>query len=235
MFEAEPFEVQRKKLIDHLISEGVLRSEPVIRAMLTVPRELFVPEPHRRYAYADMPLPTLDGQTISAPHMVAMMCECLDLRPGQRVLEVGAGSGYHAAVCAEIVAPEGSQARGHVYAIERVASLVEFARRNLGKAGYRDRVTVIHGDGTLGHPDAAPYDRILVTAAAPKIPPPLIEQLCLGGKLVIPVGEPYSIQELVVVEKEREGSLRHYSKGGCVFVPLIGRYGWRGGSSEPDI
>ncbi|RLE48474.1 MAG: protein-L-isoaspartate O-methyltransferase [Candidatus Methanomethylicota archaeon] len=225
MFE-EPFEEQRKRLISRLVDEGVLRSPSVIKAMLSVPRELFVPEQHRRYAYADTPLPTLSGQTISAPHMVAMMCEHLDLKPGHKVLEVGAGSGYHAAVCAEIVAPKDSPVKGYVYAVERVYELVLFARRNLEKAGYADRVTVIHGDGTLGYPEAAPYDRILVTAAAPNIPPPLIEQLRIGGRIVIPIGEPYSIQELVIAEKKEDGSIRRFSAGGCVFVPLIGKYGW---------
>jgi len=225
MFE-ESFEEQRKKLVSRLVDEGVLKSEQVIKAMLAVPRELFVPEPHRKYAYADTPLPTLSGQTISAPHMVAMMCEYLDLKPGHKVLEVGAGSGYHAAVCAEIVAPRGSAVRGHVYAIERVMDLVIFAKKNLERAGYSDRVTVICGDGTMGYPEAAPYDRILVTAAAPKIPLPLIEQLRVSGRIVIPVGEPYSIQELVIAEKREDGSVKSISVGGCVFVPLIGRYGW---------
>jgi len=204
-----------------------LKKPEVIRAMLKVPREEFVPIELREHAYIDSPLPTLNGQTISAPHMVAMMCELLDLQKGQKVLEVGAGTGYHAAVCAEIVAPLDipTEERGHVYAIERLSSLVEFARKNLERTKFSDRVTVIQGDGTLGYPDAAPFDRILVTAAAPRIPPPLKTQLKDGGKIVIPVGEAYSIQDLILVERVGE-SFNEYTCGGCVFVPLYGKYGW---------
>ena len=228
------FKKEREELVQNLIRIGVLKSSEVIRAMMAVPRELFVPPSYRKFAYADTPLPTASGQTISAPHMVAWMCELLELKPGMKMLEVGAGSGYHAAVCAEIVAPRGSQVKGHVYAIERLWELVEFAKKNLERAGYADRVTVIHGDGTLGYPEAAPYDRILVTAAAPRVPPPLVEQLKVGGKIVIPIGEAYAAQELFVVEKVSEHEVRRKPCGGCIFVPLIGRYGWRE-SSEPSI
>lgn len=221
------FAEKRERLVKRLIEEGILKKPEVIRAMLRVPREEFVPEELREHAYIDSPLPTLEGQTISAPHMVAMMCELLDLRRGQRVLEVGAGTGYHAAVCAEIVAPLEAppEERGHVYAIERLSRLVEFSRRNLERTRYSDRVTIIEGDGTLGYPDAAPFDRILVTAAAPRIPPPLKAQLKDGGKIVIPVGEAYSIQDLILVERKGD-SFNEYTCGGCVFVPLYGKYGW---------
>lgn len=217
---------KREQLIRRLIEEGVLSQPEVIRAMSKVPREEFVLPELRDQAYMDSPLPSLEGQTISAPHMVAIMCQLLSLSPGQTVLEVGAGTGYHAAVCAEIVAPkEAGASKGHVFAIERLRSLVEFARSNLARCGYSDRVTVIEGDGSLGYQEAAPYDRILVTAAAPRIPPPLKEQLKDGGRMVIPVGEAYSIQDLIVVEKSG-GELREWTYGGCVFVPLCGRYGW---------
>lgn len=224
----ETFQGRRERLIRELIEEGVLREPEVVRAMLAVPREEFVPEGLRESAYIDSPLPSKDGQTISAPHMVAMMCQLLRLSVGQGVLEVGGGTGYHAAVCAEIVAPLGVQEgeRGHVYAMERVRSLMDFATSNLKRCGYSDRVTMIEGDGTLGHPPQAPYDRILVTAAAPGIPPPLKMQLRDGGRIVIPVGDAYSVQDLVVVE--RSGETYHESVfGGCVFVPLFGEYGWR--------
>lgn len=221
------FKERRARLVEGLVQEGVLREAEVIRAMLAVPRHEFVPQELSESAYIDSPLPSKDGQTISAPHMVAMMCQLLRLRVGQRVLEVGAGTGYHAAVCAEIVAPlsvpEGE--RGHVYAVERVGSLIEFATSNLARCGYSDRVTLIEGDGTLGYAQEAPYDRILVTAAAPTVPPPLKMQLKDGGRMVIPVGDAYSIQQLIVVERSGE-SYRESGYGGCVFVPLFGKYGW---------
>ncbi|RLE52019.1 MAG: protein-L-isoaspartate O-methyltransferase [Candidatus Methanomethylicota archaeon] len=222
------FAKERERLVNKLIQEGILKDPRVIKAMRRVPREEFVPERYRQHAYIDSPLPTLNGQTISAPHMVAMMCELLKLDVGQKVLEVGTGSGYHAAVCAEIVAPSDVDPKlwGHVYSIERIPQLASFARSNLKKTGYDDRVTVIVGDGTLGYPPAAPYDRILVTAAAPSIPKPLIEQLAVNGRIVVPVGGSY-YQELVVGVKISADEIRTYSAGGCVFVPLIGRYGWR--------
>lgn len=221
------FQEKRERLIEELIQEGVLREPEVIRAMLSVPREEFVPEELSESAYIDSPLPSKDGQTISAPHMVAMMCQLLKLAVGQKVLEVGAGTGYHAAVCAEIVAPVKAPKvnRGHVYAVERVRSLVEFAISNLGKCSYSDRVTIIEGDGTLGYSMQAPYDRILVTAAAPSVPPPLKMQLKDGGRMVMPVGEAYSIQDLMIVERAGD-TYKEKSYGGCVFVPLFGQYGW---------
>jgi len=190
----------------------------VVEAIGRVPRELFVPESIRHMAYEDHPLPIGEGQTISAPHMVAIMCNVLDIHEGMRVLDVGTGSGYHAAVMADLVGPE-----GHVYSIERVAELVVFARRNLREAGI-ENVTVVEGDGSLGLPDHAPYDRINVAATAPEIPEPLKEQLKVGGKLAIPVGSCY--QELVLVVRTEEGfELEHH--GGVVFVPLIGDHGFK--------
>jgi len=219
------FEIQRRQLIEALISAGYLRSPKVIKALLSVPRELFVPEELKKYAYVDSPLPIGYRQTISAVHMVAIMTEELDPEPGDVVLEVGTGSGYQAAVLAEIVAKQDPTRRGHVYTIERIPELAEFAKRNLARAGYSEYVTVIVSDGTLGYPEKAPYNRIIVTAAAPAVPPPLIEQLAEGGRLVIPVGDLY-MQRLLIIEK-RGGQL--YKKWGieCVFVPLIGKYGWK--------
>ncbi|KQC15816.1 MAG: protein-L-isoaspartate(D-aspartate) O-methyltransferase [Methanothrix sp.] len=190
----------------------------VIEAMERVPRELFVPESIRSLAYEDHPLPIGEGQTISAPHMVAIMCDVLDLGEGMSALDVGAGSGYHAAVMAELVGPEGC-----VYSIERVPELVVFARRNLREAGIKN-VTVVEGDGSRGLPEHAPYDRINVAATAPEVPEPLKEQLKVGGKLVVPVGSCY--QELVLVIRTEEGfELEHH--GGVVFVPLIGDHGFK--------
>ncbi len=222
----EAFRRLREKLVEKLVREGVIRSEKVKRAMLRVPRELFVPEHLRELAYEDTPLPIGYGQTISAPHMVAMMLEEAELDEGMKVLEVGTGSGYNAALIAEIVAPRGSRRPGHVYTIERIPELAERAKRNLERAGYADRVTVIVGDGSKGYPPAAPYDRIIVTAAAPDIPRPLIDQLKPGGILVIPVGSRYH-QYLLKVRKKPDGSIEVKKVTPCIFVPLVGEYGWR--------
>lgn len=216
----------RKKMVDNLIQRGYLYSDNVISAMMNIPRELFVPIGKEDYAYVDSPLGTYEGQTISAPHMNAMMCEYLDLKPGLQVLEIGTGSGYHAALCAYIVKkPNENGIKGHVYTIERVEKLVEFARINLLKAGFNEDVTVILGDGTIGFPQNAPYDRILVTAAGPKIPEPLIEQLKVGGKICIPIGNKHDSQELVVAQKTDKG-LDLTNKCGVIFVPLIGKFGF---------
>ena len=227
MREEEFFRKERERLVRQLEEEGILKDPHVKRALLKVPREEFVLPEYRRYAYVDRPLPILAGQTISAPHMCCIMCQALELKPGHKVLEVGTGSGYHAALCAEIVAPENSEKKGHVYTIEIVPELVKFAMENLKRTGYLNRVTVVHGDGTKGLPEYAPYDRILVTAAGPDVPPPLIEQLKEGGKLVMPIGPPYGLQILVLVEKDKNGKCRYRNLGGCLFVSLRGEYGWK--------
>lgn len=187
--------------------------------MSHVPREQFLPENLIESAYVDTPLPIGQGQTISAPHMVAIMVEQLGLEPGQRVLEVGAGSGYHAAVCAEVVGPE-----GHVYTVERITQLAAFAEENLRRTGYADTVTVVLADGSRGYPEKAPYDRIFVAAGAPDIPKPLEEQLADGGRLLVPVGG-RAYQDLIRVER-RGGGLSKENLGGCVFVPLVGEHGY---------
>jgi protein-L-isoaspartate(D-aspartate) O-methyltransferase len=207
------FEAQRNRLIEELRLLGI--SERVLDAMSRVPRHLFVPESEWKHAYADYPLPIGWGQTISAPHMVAIMCDLLDIRDGMKVLEIGAGSGYHAAVMAVLA---GS---GHVYAVEVIEGLAEFARENLKKAGITN-VTVITGDGSLGLPEYAPHDRINVACAAPDILDTLTDQLKSGGKLVIPVGR--NFQELYLVTKT--DGLKKEAKGGVVFVPLVGEKGF---------
>ena len=170
---------QKKRLLDGM--RGRI-NESVLDAMSRIPRELFVPEQLRDRAYEDTPLPIGLGQTISAPHMVAIMSDLLDVRPGMKILEVGGGSGYHAAVLAALTGPQ-----GRVYSVERMPDLAAAARRNLQAAGI-ENVTVVEGDGSLGLPEHAPYDRISVAASAPKIPEPLKEQLQVGGKMVLPVG-----------------------------------------------
>jgi protein-L-isoaspartate(D-aspartate) O-methyltransferase len=207
------FEIKRNRLIEELRQHRI--SERVLAAMKQVPRHLFVPENEQRNAYGDYPLPIGWGQTISAPHMVAIMCEILDIKDGMKVLEIGAGSGYHAAVMANLA---GS---GHVYTVERIEALALFARDNLEKAGIKN-VTVIVEDGSLGLPGFAPYDRISVAAASPEILDTLTEQLKTKGKLVIPVGKYY--QELYLVTKT--DGLKKEAKGGVVFVPLVGKKGF---------
>jgi protein-L-isoaspartate(D-aspartate) O-methyltransferase len=159
--------------------------------------------------------------------MVAIMNEALQLEVGNKVLEVGAGSGWHAATIAEIVAPSEAPRSewGHVYTIEIIEGLAEFARRNVMKAGYGDRVTIICGDGSMGYPEKAPYERIVVTAAAPDIPKPLIEQLKNGGIMLIPIGSLHLFQNLIKVVKGDDGKIRQENLGGVAFVPLTGRHG----------
>ncbi|BAD84240.1 protein-L-isoaspartate carboxylmethyltransferase, flame shift [Thermococcus kodakarensis KOD1] len=162
-----------KRTVENLVREGIIKSEAVRRAFLKYPRYLFVEDRYKKYAHVDEPLPIPSGQTISAPHMVAIMLELADLKPGMNVLEIGTGSGWNAALISELVKTD-------VYTIERIPELVEFARRNLERAGVKN-VHVILGDGTKGFPPKAPYDRIIVTAGAPDIPRPLVEQLKQGG------------------------------------------------------
>lgn len=213
------FSEARSELVNNLLRRGYVSKPEVATALRKVPREEFVPECLRGEAYIDTPLPIGSGQTISAPHMVAMMSEALGLRPGQKVLEVGGGSGYHAAVAAELVSPG-----GHVFTMERIGELVEFARENIARTGYADSVTVILSDGSVGLPGEAPFDRIFVACGAPSVPAPLKAQLKDGGVMVVPVGG-RMFQDLVKVERKGE-SYRTHDLGGCVFVPLIGEHGY---------
>jgi protein-L-isoaspartate(D-aspartate) O-methyltransferase len=218
--------IRRRALVNALRAQGLVKSEVVYRAMLAVPREKFLPAESSAQAYVDSPLPIGYGQTISAPHMVAIMCEALELHEGQRVLEIGAGSGYHAAVVAEIIAPRDSRKPGHLFTIEIVEELARFAEQNLSRLGYSERVTVICADGSQGYPDLAPYDRIYVTAAAPEVPRPLVDQLANGGILLIPVGHRHFFQTLLRLAKDREGNISEQDLGGVAFVPLVGKHGW---------
>jgi protein-L-isoaspartate(D-aspartate) O-methyltransferase len=220
------FEEKRENLIKGLMRREILTKPEVIKAMRKVPRHLFVRKKSVGSAYIDSPLSIGLGQTISAPHMNAMMCEYLDLKIGDKVLEVGTGSGYHAALCAEIVAPEGAENPGHIYTIERHEKLALRAERKLEAAGFKERVTVIYSDGTLGHPEAAPYDKILVTAASPnKIPQPLKDQLAEGGILCIPAGSRGYSQTLYVIYKKGD-KFESKKITGVRFVPLIGEHGF---------
>jgi protein-L-isoaspartate(D-aspartate) O-methyltransferase len=218
-----------EKLIQNLIKEGILSSPRVIEAVRKIPRERFLPENMRSYSAVDTPLPIGFGQTASAPHMVSIMNEALHLDSGLKVLEVGAGSGWHAATIAELIAPKAAPRSewGHVYTVEIVQGLAEFARKNIMNNGYGDRVTIVHADGSMGHPEKAPYDRILVTAAAPDIPKPLIDQLKLTGIMLIPVGSLSLFQNLIKITKTSDGQIKEENLGGVAFVPLTGKHGHR--------
>jgi len=211
------FEEKRRRLVELLKREGRIKSKSVEDAFLKIPRENFVPESVKHFAYADTPLEIGTGQTISAPHMVAIMCEALDIKENQKILEIGAGSGYHSAIVSQLVGKN-----GQVYTVERYSNLAEFAKNNLKKTKI-ENVIVEVGDGSLGLKQYSPYDRIYVTCAAPDIPQPLIDQLIDGGKLLIPVGRMFS--KLISIEKEK-GKIKERDLGGCSFVPLIGKYGF---------
>ena len=199
-----------------LIPRGI-KDKRVINAMLTIPRHLFVPEEALwSQAYSDFPLPIGEKQTISQPYIVALMTEALELKGAERVLEIGTGSGYQTAILSVLA--------GKVYSIERISSLAARARKVLDSINCSNVVIKI-GDGTLGWPEESPYDAILTTAAAPEIPKCYIDQLKIGGRLIIPVGDVYS-QVLVKVIKTKDGIIKQ-DMGGCRFVKLIGRYGWK--------
>jgi protein-L-isoaspartate(D-aspartate) O-methyltransferase len=207
----------RRRMVRVQIAGRGVRDSRVLDAMLAVPREEFVTEDLAEFAYDDGPLPIGEAQTISQPYIVAMMIEAAEVRPSDRVLEVGAGSGYAAAVLSRIVAK--------VYAIERHASLAEEARARFRKLGY-DNIELRVGDGTRGWPEAAPFDAILVAASAPEIPPALQEQLAIEGRLVLPVGKHLFTQRLRRVRRRSETELEGEDLGGVAFVPLIGEQGW---------
>ena len=190
----------------------------ILDAFREVPREEFVDEEHRRWAYDDNPLPIEAGQTISQPYIVALMIEAAAIRPGDKVLEVGAGSGYAAAVISRIAE--------RVVAIERHGELAKIARDRMARLGY-DNVRIIQGDGTRGCADEAPFDAILAAASGSHVPKPLVDQLAPGGRLVMPVGDPGFVQELVKVTKRPDGTTSQENLGGVRFVPLIGEEGWR--------
>jgi protein-L-isoaspartate(D-aspartate) O-methyltransferase len=192
--------------------------------MEAVPREAFLPDDQLAYAYEDRPLSIGSGQTISAPHMNAMMCSALDLPATEPVvlLEIGTGSGYHAVLCAEMLK---FNPGSHVYTVERLPELADRAQAAIEYLGYGDLITVVLSDGTLGLADYAPYDRIMVTAAAPRIPPLLVRQLKEGGIILIPVGERVGYQRLIKAVKEK-GKLKELEVSGVAFVPLIGQDGF---------
>jgi protein-L-isoaspartate(D-aspartate) O-methyltransferase len=200
----------------HIAARGI-RDPAVLEAMRTVPREAFLPPELAEFAYEDAPLPIAQGQTISQPYIVALMTAALELRPTDRVLEIGTGSGYAAAILGRVAR--------EVHTIERHGELADAAATRLRELGF-DNVHVVHGDGTLGCAEHAPYDAIVVTAGGPNVPEALLQQLAAGGRLVIPIGEDRTLQRLVRVTRQADGNLRHEELGDVRFVPLIGAQGW---------
>lgn len=217
------FKQQREQMVQRQLAERGIRDARVLDAMRSVPRERFVPENYREMSYRDGPLPIEQSQTISQPYIVALMAEALELDASDRILEVGAGSGYAAAVLGRIGA--------EVYAIEYHDELARLARQRMEALGY-DNVEVRQGDGTRGWPSKAPFDAILVSAGGPDVPPTLLEQLAVGGCMVIPVGDRTRSQELLRVRKIDEHEYQQDSLGRVQFVPLVGSEGWQAG--EPD-
>jgi len=214
---SDEFEADRHRMVSAQLAARGIADGRVLEAMRRVPRHLFVEPSLRPHAYDDTPLPIGERQTISQPYMVALMSEALELADGgEHVLEVGTGSGYQTAVLAELGA--------NVLSLERIPALAVRARDLLGTLGYLDRVTVEVGDGTLGWSDEAPYDAIIVTAGAPQIPRPLIDQLGPGGRLVLPMGEE-ELQGLVRIRRHADGIVEEYL-GECRFVKLRGSFGW---------
>ncbi len=208
---------QRDRMVEEQIAARGIRDVAVLDAMRAVPREQFVPEGLRDMAYEDGPLPIEEGQTISQPYIVAAMIEAARPRPGERALEIGTGSGYSAAVLSAIVA--------EVYTVERLADLAESARRRLADLGYTN-VHVRHANGTLGWPEHAPYEVIIVTAGGPRVPPPLLDQVAVGGRLIMPVGSWRRGQHLVRVTRAGEEQYEYETLEAVAFVPLIGEEGW---------
>ncbi|MBM2824943.1 MAG: protein-L-isoaspartate(D-aspartate) O-methyltransferase [Dehalococcoidales bacterium] len=207
------FEAERARLVESL--RAAIKDERVLAAMARVPRERFVPSEVRHLAYEDRPLPIGFGQTISQPYIVALMTQALELSGHEKVLEIGTGSGYQAAILAELAR--------QVITVERVSPLAETARNVLDTLGYAN-ITMHPAGETLGWPDEAPYDAIMVAAAAPRVPPDLLAQLAMGGRMVIPVGTVYTQELYRITRQEKKNKIENL--GGCRFVALIGKGAW---------
>src|SRR6267154_1428892 len=213
---SQPFATERFTMVESQLRHRGIRDERLLAAMSKVPRHEFVNEQNWNEAYADHPIPIAEQQTTSQPYMIAAMIQAAQIKPEDRVLEIGAGSGYQTALLAELAS--------QVFAVERYASLAEAAQKTLDRLGYRN-AKILTGDGSLGLLEAAPFDAIIVSAAAPRIPKALAEQLSVGGRLLIPVGE--SEQQLLqLVQRHADGTTSVRTLEGCRFVPLIGEQGF---------
>ena len=213
------YAAEREAMVERQLRRRGITEPEILDAFRTIPREAFVGEEYAHLAYGDHPLPIEAGQTISQPYIVALMIQAAAIKPGDRVLEVGAGSGYAAALISWIAEK--------VIAIERKHELVEVARERMRRLGYGN-VEIVEGDGTKGWREEAPYDAILAAASGSHVPRPWVEQLAPDGRIVMPVGDPGLVQELIKVTKQEDGILRQESLGGVRFVPLIGEEGWDG-------
>lgn len=216
------FDKQRKEVVKHLERMGYIKDPKIKKAMLKVKREDFIDENYRLDAYLDTPLPIPGGQTISAPHMHSIFLSSLKLKPADKVLEIGAGSGILLAYIKEIIGP-----KGKVIGIEINPEAYKFAKENLKKTNYSKKVKLVIGDGSIGLPEEAPFDKIVSSATCPEIPNPWIEQLKPGGIIVSPIGDPYEHQELVYLEKTKDGKVIRKNLGGVIFVPLRGKFGYK--------
>ena len=214
------YAAEREAMVERQIESRGITDPKILEAFRAVPREAFISEEYADLAYGDHPLPIEAGQTISQPYIVALMIKAAEIKPGDKVLEVGAGSGYAAAVISRIA--------GKVVAIERQRELVKIAQQRIARLGY-DNVKIVEGDGTRGCPEEAPFDAILAAASGSHLPPQWVEQLAEGGRIVMPVGDPGWIQKLVKVTKGPGGNLITEDLGGVRFVPLIGEEGWSDG------
>jgi protein-L-isoaspartate(D-aspartate) O-methyltransferase len=212
------FTTEREAMVERQLRRRGITEPEILEAFRAVPREAFVAEEYAHLAYGDHPLPIEAGQTISQPYIVALMIEAAAIKGGDKVLEVGSGSGYAAAVISRIAAK--------VIGIERQHDLVEVSRERLRRLGYAN-VKIVEGDGTKGVPDEAPFEAILAAASGSHVPQTLLDQLARGGRIVMPVGEPGWIQKLVKVTKDEDGSLQQSDLGGVRFVPLIGEEAWK--------
>jgi|SRR6476469_419819 protein-L-isoaspartate(D-aspartate) O-methyltransferase len=212
----QPFATERFSMVESQLRQRGIRDERLLVAMSKVPRHEFVSQQNWHEAYADHPIPIAEKQTTSQPYMIAAMVQAAEIKSGDRVLEIGAGSGYQTAVLAELAS--------QVFAVERYASLTETAQKTLERLGYRN-AKIVTGDGSLGLPEASPFDAIIVSAAAPSIPQALVDQLALGGRLLIPIGEADQ-QVLQLVQRNADGGTSVRTLEGCRFVPLIGEQGF---------
>jgi protein-L-isoaspartate(D-aspartate) O-methyltransferase len=211
------FAAERDEMVERQIASRGIREPTILEAFRSVPREEFLSKDYADLAYGDHPLPIEAGQTISQPYIVALMIQAAEMKAGDNVLEVGAGSGYAAAVMSRIA--------GHVTAIERQSDLVQVAQERMQRLGF-DNVRIVQGDGTRGWEPEAPYDAILAAASGSHVPPAWVKQLADGGRIVMPVGEPNWVQKLIKVTKGPAGNLITEDLGGVRFVPLIGEEGW---------
>jgi protein-L-isoaspartate(D-aspartate) O-methyltransferase len=212
----DDYRIARRKMVELLQARGI-QDTRVMEAMLRIPRHLFVDSALAAQSYSDSPLPLGHGQTISQPFIVALMLQTLELKPGDKVLEIGSGSAYQTALAADLA--------GEVFAIERLEPLYQKGRDNLARLGFQD-IRLKLDDGILGWPEHAPFDAIIVAAGGPKVPEPLVEQLASGGRLIVPVGPSEQSQKLLLVSKDLLGRVSQRPVADCRFVALVGRHGW---------